>query len=187
MEKKCKYCNSNFIDITKSHNKIFCQSKCKHSQYRKENPEKHRLKNKKYRDSNREKYNSIQKEWCKNNRDKRRDIENKYYHEVQKENLHHKLTRNIRSRIKKYLSRNSNSNSTLKIVGCTPEHLKQHLEKQFDKDMSWDNYGLYGWHIDHIIPLASAKTEQELYSLCHYTNLQPLWAEDNLSKGSKLN
>jgi hypothetical protein len=52
--------------------------------------------------------------------------------------------------------------------------------------MSWDNYGFYGWHIDHVIPLSSAKTEEEVYKLCHYTNLQPLWAEDNLKKGSKI-
>ena len=52
--------------------------------------------------------------------------------------------------------------------------------------MSWETHSLYGWHIDHIIPLSSAKTEEEIYQLCHYTNLQPLWAEDNLKKGDKL-
>mgnify|MGYP002132731409 FL=1 len=49
--------------------------------------------------------------------------------------------------------------------------------------MTWDNYG--DWHIDHIIPLNSAQTEEDLYKLCHYSNLQPLWALDNLKKGSK--
>jgi hypothetical protein len=52
--------------------------------------------------------------------------------------------------------------------------------------MNWDNYGVYGWHIDHIIPLTTAKDEFEIYKLCHYTNLQPLWSEENLSKGGKL-
>ena len=50
--------------------------------------------------------------------------------------------------------------------------------------MSWDNYG--EWHIDHIIPLASATTEEGVLKLYHYSNLQPLWAKDNLSKGSKI-
>lgn len=50
--------------------------------------------------------------------------------------------------------------------------------------MTWENRG--EWHIDHIIPLASASTEEELLALCHYTNLQPLWAFDNLSKGAKI-
>ena len=50
--------------------------------------------------------------------------------------------------------------------------------------MNWDNRS--EWHIDHIVPLSSANTEEELIRLCHYTNLQPLWAEDNLKKGGKL-
>jgi len=52
--------------------------------------------------------------------------------------------------------------------------------------MSWENYGRNGWHVDHIIPLSSAKTEEEIYKLCHYTNLQPLWEVDNIKKGNKI-
>ena len=51
--------------------------------------------------------------------------------------------------------------------------------------MTWENHGHGGWHIDHIIPLDSALSEEELYKLCHYTNLQPLWAKDNIRKGNK--
>ena len=50
--------------------------------------------------------------------------------------------------------------------------------------MTWENKG--AWHIDHIIPTCTAKTEEDLIRLNHYTNLQPLWAEENLKKGSKL-
>ena len=50
----------------------------------------------------------------------------------------------------------------------------------------WDNYGFNGWHIDHIIPLSSAKNIEEINKLCHYSNLQPLWAQENLSKGCKM-
>ena len=74
-------------------------------------------------------------------------------------------------------------NKTFEIVGCTPDELKNYLEGLFVDVMSWDNYGLYGWHIDHKIPLSSANTEEELLSLCHFTNLQPMWAQDNLKKG----
>lgn len=68
-------------------------------------------------------------------------------------------------------------------LGCTVDELKVHLEKQFKTGMTWFNYG--EWHIDHIRPLNSAQNEEELYKLCHYTNLQPLWALDNIKKGSK--
>lgn len=66
-------------------------------------------------------------------------------------------------------------------IGCTLDELKAHLEKQFQPGMTWANQG--EWHIDHIKPLATAASEKELYSLCHYSNLQPLWAIDNLRKG----
>lgn len=72
----------------------------------------------------------------------------------------------------------------MNLLGCSVEFLKQHLEKQFKNGMSWENHGK--WHIDHIIPLASAKTQEKIEYLCHYTNLQPLWAKDNQSKGAKI-
>jgi hypothetical protein len=75
------------------------------------------------------------------------------------------------------------------IIGCNPIELKNRLEFLFEDWMSWDNYG-YGknkWVIDHKIPLSSAKNIDDLYSLCHYTNLQPLSWEDNMKKGNKLN
>ena len=75
------------------------------------------------------------------------------------------------------------NNTTFNIIGCTPEELKKYLESLFTENMTWDNHGLFGWHIDHKIPLSSATTEDEIYKLCHYTNLQPLWSKDNLSKG----
>lgn len=97
-----------------------------------------------------------------------------------------KLCNNVRIRTRQAIkSKNFKKNKrTLDIVGCTIEELAIHLEKQFQPDMSWDNHG--DWHIDHKIPLASANTEEEIYALCHYTNLQPLWAEDNLKKSDKI-
>ena len=78
----------------------------------------------------------------------------------------------------------SKTSKTAKLLGCEWETVKQHIERQFTKGMTWDNQG--EWHVDHIIPLASANTEEELIKLCHYTNLQPLWAKDNLSKSDKM-
>jgi hypothetical protein len=74
----------------------------------------------------------------------------------------------------------SKKSKTLVILGCSYENFKQYLESQFEPWMNWNNYGLYngefsyGWDIDHIIPLSSAKTEEEIIRLNHYTNLRPL-------------
>jgi len=95
-----------------------------------------------------------------------------------------RLSESVRRRLKKYLKIKNitKKNKTFDIVGCTPQELLEYIESKFTNGMSWDNYGFYGWHIDHIIPLSSANNEEELYKLCHYTNLQPLWAKDNLTK-----
>jgi hypothetical protein len=92
----------------------------------------------------------------------------------------------MRARVNNFLKEKNitKKNKTFDIVGCSPEFLKEHLEKQFINGMSWDNRD--EWHIDHIIPLSSATIENEVYKLCHYSNLQPLWAFDNLSKGNKI-
>jgi hypothetical protein len=69
------------------------------------------------------------------------------------------------------------------MLGCTYAGLRDHLESMFRDGMSWDNRGK--WHIDHIVPLSSAKTEEDVIKLCHFTNLQPLWAQENKMKGNK--
>ena len=98
-----------------------------------------------------------------------------------------KLIHNIRVRIKKFLKSENiiKKNKTFDIIGCNPDFLKNHIESKFTNGMSWDKIGIE-IHIDHIIPLSSAKNEDEIYKLCHYTNLQPLWAKDNLKKGNKI-
>jgi hypothetical protein len=96
------------------------------------------------------------------------------------------LVRNNANRAFKYLLKERNTPS-LELLGCDSwDVLKSHIEKQFQKDMTWNNHGPSGWHIDHIIPLSSAKTPEHIIQLCHYTNLQPLWAKDNLQKSNKL-
>jgi hypothetical protein len=122
------------------------------------------------------------KEYDKNNREKR----NNYISDRKLNNPIYRLSHIVRNRIKQFLKTNNitKKNKTFDIVGCTPEFLKEHLERKFTEGMSWDNQGK--WHIDHIVPLSSAKTDEEIYKLCHYTNLQPLWAKDNLKKGDKI-
>lgn len=73
-----------------------------------------------------------------------------------------------------------------KFIGCSLEELKQHLEKQFKPGMTWENYGK--WHVDHIQPLSSfnLQDDKEIKKACHFTNLQPLWARENLQKSNKV-
>ena len=94
----------------------------------------------------------------------------------------------MRCRLRGALAGTSKSAATLELLGCSVEELKKHLENQFVKGMTWNNYGLHGWHIDHIIPCASfdLTKEEEQRKCFHYTNLQPLWAKDNYAKGDKI-
>lgn len=111
---------------------------------------------------------------------------NEYYKARYQTNTLYRIGKIIRRRVFDYITKNSiKYNTTFEIVGCSPEFLKKHIETQFTEGMSWELLGKY-IHIDHIIPLSSAKTEEEIYKLCHYTNLQPLWAIDNLKKGDNL-
>ena len=73
---------------------------------------------------------------------------------------------------------------TKELLGCDMETLKDHIESMFVDGMNWENRSQ--WHIDHIVPISSAKTLKEIILLFHYKNLQPLWGADNLSKGCKL-
>jgi hypothetical protein len=94
---------------------------------------------------------------------------------------------NLSGRINKAVKNGSKSQKTLDLLGCTLEFFKQYLESKFLPGMTWENYNLYGWHIDHIKPCSLFDlTDPEQQKLCfHYTNLQPLWAKDNLSKNNK--
>jgi hypothetical protein len=78
------------------------------------------------------------------------------------------------------------SGSAIRDLGCTVEELKKHLETHFQPGMTWDNYG--EWHVDHKIPLSSFDLSNpvEFKKSCHYTNLQPLWALDNIRKSDTL-
>lgn len=159
--------------LKKNHQKNLDRGK----NYREENKEKSLLRGRKWRDENRE--YSIN--YYQTNKSK---INNQILQRKRKDVIF-KLSSLYRSKLNKILGSNKND-KTFEIIGCTPQILKEHLENQFTHGMAWENHGLFGWHIDHIVPLSSVKTEEDLYKLCHYTNLQPLWAKDNLSKSNKL-
>lgn len=134
------------------------------------------------------KYPNVNKEYILKNINKHREYRKHLEKRKRTENPLYKLKHNLRIRTKDYFKLNNitKRNKTFDYVGCSPKFLKEYLEKQFIENMSWDNYGLHGWHIDHIIPLSSANSEDDVYKLCHYTNLQPLWAIENIKKGNKI-
>lgn len=109
----------------------------------------------------------------------------------------YKIIDSLRSSVKRIIKNPTGDFTfkTLDLIGCSPEKLFNHLEKQFynnpktGEPMSWDNYGMFGWHVDHIIPCSSfnplrIKDRKKCFN---YTNLQPLWCHENWSKRDKLN
>jgi hypothetical protein len=98
-----------------------------------------------------------------------------------------RILHSCRQRIRAALSQKK-TETTLSLIGCSPAFLKEHLEKQFKAGMTWENYGKNGWHIDHKLPCASfdLENENERNKCFHYTNLQPLWALENILKKDKI-
>ena len=142
------------------------------------NKEKQSIKHKKWRVENLEKHRNNFKKWKEKNNRK------EYFSHRRKKNLNIKLIDNIRRRVNHYIK--FKNKHTIEYLGIDMECYRKYLESLFEKGMSWSNYGVLGWHIDHIIPLSSAENEEELIKLFHYSNTQPLWAKDNLKKSNKI-
>lgn len=185
---KCLICNNEFQ--TNQYNKIYCSRSCLNKSEKAKKRFKKRDKSeirilylKNYNNSEKAKENRKKYYTSYLGKKTQSKYKNKYYHINILFNLRHK----IRIRIHQLLKKNNylKDKSSIDYLGCSIIELKQHLENQFTLGMSWKNYG-WGWHIDHIIPLSSAKNKSDLYNLFHYKNLQPLWAKDNLIKSNKL-
>jgi hypothetical protein len=113
--------------------------------------------------------------------------ETKYRLNRLKNNIEFRLITNLRTRLNSVIRGEVKHATTLSLIGCSLNQLKKYIEDKFSPDMSWDNYGLYGWHIDHIKPLSKfdLTDEKEIRKACNYMNLQPLWAKCNISKSNK--
>ena len=101
-------------------------------------------------------------------------------------NPNFRLSELLRSRLAYSLRNKSKLGSAVTLLGCSLHDAIAHIESQFEQGMSWENWG--EWHVDHIRPLASFNLEDPiaLEMACHYTNLQPLWAKENLAKGGRI-
>jgi len=156
-------------------------------QWRVLNPEKPRKYVKNYRNKNTDKVKAQINSWKKLNKEKINNTHNLYRKKRKLNDPLYKLIANTRCLIvnsfKKYKFRKSSK--TAEILGCSFEEFKSHLESKFLSWMTWDNHGKYngelnyGWDIDHVIPLSSAKSEEELLRFNHFSNLQPLCSKLN--------
>lgn len=189
--KKCSKCGieKNFDEFHKGQDKYGLQYKCKicKKEYSAQNKEKENYRKNKWKLENPEKIKESKKKYYLKNKTKEINRNTKYSNNKKKIDVIFKISCNIRTRIYSYLRNKKikKTNKTYDLIGCSPEFLKLHIESLFSEGMSWELIGKR-IHIDHIIPLSSSKTEDEFYKLCHYTNLQPLWEEDNLKKGKKI-
>lgn len=174
-KKRCVSCQKihrkSYLKARESDPKRKEQNKNRVKKFHKNNPHKISEYSRRYRyGKNRENYLA-----------KKRERNKKYY-----ENINHKLCQILRYKLWVSLKTQKveKENSALSFLGCSKEELIQHLESQFSDGMTWENWSLNGWHIDHIRPVSSFDLSDpaQLQECFHYSNLQPLWAIDNLKK-----
>lgn len=139
---------------------------------------------KNYRDKNKEYFSNYRQ----NNKERKTELNR--INQKQRKNTDplYKLRVSIRSNVNNTFKRGTNQfrkhARTETILGCTIEEFIKHIESKFTEGMTLDNHG--EWHFDHIYPVSLATTEEQIIKLNHYTNFQPLWAEDNIAKGNKI-
>lgn len=116
-----------------------------------------------------------------------RKINKRYHKKKYASDKQYKVKHVLRGYLSSYIKQTKNKkiNNFSKIIGCKPDQLVKHLESKFKPGMNWKNHGLRGWHIDHIVPISKAKNIKQIEKLFHYTNLQPLWARENILKRNK--
>lgn len=165
---------------------------------RHQNLEEFNRKQREYKSKNREKILSNAREYKKKNKDRisrrRKELRDqnpehnkkhsKYILNKMKEDVNFKIACGLRNRMHKALIYECKTGSAVRDLGCSISDFKVYMENKFQEGMTWENWSKYGWHIDHIKPLASFNLSdpEEFKKAAHYTNLQPLWAKDNLSK-----
>ena len=195
--KDCTICNKEFPATVEYFTK---NSKCKNgvgsyckscqkryrSEYFQKNKEKELQQSKSYYhnniEQNREEYRDRYRKWYKKNQKKIQVGQTILRRNKRRNNLKYRLACNLRNRLNKFLKKIDRSESTMSLLGCDLEYLTNHLANQFTIGMVWDNYGK--WHIDHIRPISSFDLSDpaQTKECFHYSNLQPLWAIDNLKK-----
>jgi hypothetical protein len=176
----CKFCVKQRSNLYRLNNKEKCLNSvhewCLLNTHRKS------IIDKAWREQNKQRVYSNKKAWRELNRNKENNLNKIKYNT----NIQYKTSVLLRSRLNQAIKGLIKSGSAIRDLGCSISELKAHLEVQFEPDMTWGNWSRKGWHIDHIKPLAAfdLSNPKELKEACHYKNLQPLWAKDNLVKST---
>jgi hypothetical protein len=193
------------------HREEYRQSRRKYYQQNKDRCKQYK---KAYYEANKEQLREANKQWIENNPDKNKAIKQRYYQRHPERvkacslkskrghpdymanyirnrkanDINFKLSLNLRKRFNMAIKHNFKGGSAVRDLGCSIAEFKQYIESKFQQGMDWSNYGQKGWHLDHIIPLSSVDVgnREQVLPLLHYTNFQPLWAKDNISKRDKV-
>lgn len=143
-----------------------------------------------YYQKNKKRISENSKKWRENNLERHKDTSKKNYQKnkdliLSKYDPLFKFIQNLKCNIRNSLTKTgySKKTKTYEILGIDFNQFREYIENQFEEGMSWENYG--EWHLDHKTPISWAKDESDAVLLCHYTNYQPLWAFENISKGNK--
>lgn len=177
---ECKDCRKAYRDSRKDEIKKYHQKRYQ------DNKEEYDRRSKKWRKEHPDYDKESKIQWFKDNREKVNKKKKELYHSKKNDPLYNLIYR-VRNRTKNAI-RAKRFRKDFKYpdyIGCTREELKLHIEKQFTEGMTWDKFLAGEIHIDHIVPIGKAKSPEEVFKLSHYTNLQPLWAKDNLKKGAR--
>lgn len=126
------------------------------------------------------------KAWYEKNKELKKAKTSKYHKERPLVDEKFRLARNLRKRLRSAMKSSFKTGSAVEDLGMSVENFKIYLESKFKEGMTWDNYGRFGWHIDHIKPLSKFDlTDREQVKIaCHYSNLQPMWWNENLRKSN---
>lgn len=168
----------------KNKEKIRERQKIAHKKHYEANKEKIQAAHKVYNELNKDKIKKRTQEYYKKNRRKILDRNESYHQNKLKSNTQYRLAYILRCRLRTALNKKYKAGHAVKDLGCSITELKIYLESKFQAGMSWENHSQTGWHIDHIKPLShfDLSDRDQFLQACHYTNLQPLWAKDNLTK-----
>jgi hypothetical protein len=178
LQSQCKSCAKQYYQDHKEEKKQYDK------QYYQDHKEEIKQYHRQYNQDHKEEKKQYNKQYRQDHKEERKQYHRQYENKKYKTDITFRLRSIISKAIRKSIKRNKNGYHWEDLVGYTLDDLKQHLEKQFKDGMSWDNYG--EWHIDHVIPQSWFKydsyNDREFKQCWALANLQPMWAEENISK-----